>query len=205
MDRHHGTTREAPMPPSRFDCPGCQRPLQTAAPVPDGTNIRCPHCGTVFTRAAPPPVVELVEAQPGPAPARPARQRGQPGANKALVIGLAVWGGLLFLAVGVVLILTLGSSWHDRQLIGRWELIQPPGRFGKNFERTVFDFRGDGTVRLNIIDMQEIGQYHFRDRNTLQIDHDDGRTDTYSVTLTGNELTLSNAGLGQWLRFRRLD
>jgi hypothetical protein len=60
-------------------------------------------------------------------------------------------------------------------------------------------------VRLNIIDMQQIGRYHFLDRNTLRIEHEDGRSDTYSVTLTGNELTLSNAGRGQWLRFRRLD
>src|SRR5262245_37310456 len=163
------------MSPSRFDCPSCQRPLQTATPVPDGTSIRCPHCGTLFTRADPPPVVELVEAQPGPAPDRPTRQRGQPGPNKAVVIGLAVGRGLLFLLVGVVLILTLGSSWYERELVGRWELIQPPGRFGKNFERTVYDFRVDGTVRLNIIDMQVTGRYHFLDRNTLQIDRDNGR------------------------------
>jgi hypothetical protein len=135
--------------------------------------------------------------------------RSQPprgGSQKGLIIGLSVGGGvLLLLAVVLIVVLALRSSPESR-IIGRWEVIAPPGQFGPGFERRRIEFRRDGTVLVFIIDMQKTGRYRFLDQHTLEVTEEGGRTETLSVAFDRDELIITTRGARpETTRLKRID
>ncbi len=208
------------MPAETVTCPGCAVVLKPSGEVAPGANIKCPRCGVVFAM----PSTEVLERPhyrkpPSPRGAleygedagdedydRPRRRsvRGRGGSSTGLVIGLSIGGGVLLLGViALVIVLAVkgGGSAKEKAIVGVWQPLNQPG-----FTRA--EFTADGKIHVTLMNRVLSGTYRFLDDKTIEIEEPTpfGQTVTTKglVSITGDEMTITNSQIGTVVRYKRM-
>jgi hypothetical protein len=120
------------------------------------------------------------------------------------VIGLSIGGGALFLGViGLVIAFAIrgGGSNQERAIVGDWQPLNQPG-----FTRA--EFTPDGKLHVTLQDRIATATYRFLDDRTIEIEEQDNLGQTVrtrcTVSITGDEMTVTNSQLGTTVRYRRM-